>query len=199
MDGIDGGLGEGVYLIAATSRPDLIDPAVLRPGRLDKHLFFDFPSQGERNEILKVISSRVSLELEDESDWNEISRLTEGFTGADINSLMFSAQLSVVHKYLGQFDGDEAKSGGLDHSSSAAVPTMGTQEIKVTKESLLSALQDFKPSVQGKELTKFQGIYQGFISSKTGAKELSTVGSKLVAQEEEDSWRMEMGKRATLA
>lgn len=45
MDGIDGGLGEGVYLIAATSRPDLIDPAVLRPGRLDKHLFFNLPNQ----------------------------------------------------------------------------------------------------------------------------------------------------------
>lgn len=43
MDGIEGGLGEGVYLIGATSRPDLIDPAVLRPGRLDKHLFFDLP------------------------------------------------------------------------------------------------------------------------------------------------------------
>lgn len=45
MDGIDGGLSEGVYLIAATSRPDLIDPAILRPGRLDKHLFFDLPSK----------------------------------------------------------------------------------------------------------------------------------------------------------
>lgn len=45
MDGIDGGLGDGVYLVAATSRPDLIDPAVLRPGRLDKHLFFDLPSE----------------------------------------------------------------------------------------------------------------------------------------------------------
>jgi peroxin-1 len=45
MDGIEGGLGKGVYLIAATSRPDLIDPAVLRPGRLDKHLFFDIPSK----------------------------------------------------------------------------------------------------------------------------------------------------------
>jgi SpoVK/Ycf46/Vps4 family AAA+-type ATPase len=45
MDGIEGGLGHGVYLVGATSRPDLIDPAVLRPGRLDKHLFFDLPNK----------------------------------------------------------------------------------------------------------------------------------------------------------
>ena len=45
MDGIEGGLGKGVYLVAATSRPDLIDPAVLRPGRLDRHLFFPLPDK----------------------------------------------------------------------------------------------------------------------------------------------------------
>ena len=56
----------GVYIIAASSRPDLIDPAVLRPGRLDAHLFLDYPSDEERKELIQLFSNSVSLEMDEE-------------------------------------------------------------------------------------------------------------------------------------
>lgn len=60
MDGIEG--REGVYLLAASNRPDIIDPAVLRPGRLGKILYVDVPSASDRLEILKTIT-KVPLNI----------------------------------------------------------------------------------------------------------------------------------------
>ncbi len=57
LDGVEG--LKGVFVLAATSRPDMIDAALLRPGRLDKLLFCDFPNEYERRDILKVLAKQV--------------------------------------------------------------------------------------------------------------------------------------------
>lgn len=54
MDGVEG--RQGVFIMAATNRPDILDPAILRPGRLDKILFVDLPSATDRYEILKTLT-----------------------------------------------------------------------------------------------------------------------------------------------
>jgi len=96
MDGAQG--LEGVYVLAATSRPDLIDPALLRPGRLDKSLLCDMPNHPERLEILQALSKKLtfapSVDLED------ISLETEGFSGADLQALVYNAHLEVVHSSI---------------------------------------------------------------------------------------------------
>ncbi|CEL56526.1 Peroxisome biosynthesis protein PAS1 OS=Komagataella pastoris GN=PEX1 PE=3 SV=1 [Rhizoctonia solani AG-1 IB] len=96
MDGAEG--LDGVYVLAATSRPDLIDPALLRPGRLDKSLLCHMPDVDERREILEAVSRKIALAPN--VDLNQIARQTEGFSGADLQALVYNAQLEVVHEEL---------------------------------------------------------------------------------------------------
>ncbi|KAG7168970.1 Peroxisome biogenesis factor 1-like [Homarus americanus] len=97
MDGVEG--LTGVYILAATSRPDLIDPALLRPGRLDKCVFCPIPSLSDREEILQVLSD--DIDLGEDIDWGEVAHVTENFTGADLQSLLSTAQVLVAQEALG--------------------------------------------------------------------------------------------------
>uniref|UniRef100_A0A8C5RJM2 Peroxisomal ATPase PEX1 n=1 Tax=Laticauda laticaudata TaxID=8630 RepID=A0A8C5RJM2_LATLA len=96
LDGVEG--LKGVYILAATSRPDLIDPALLRPGRLDKCLYCPPPDQVSRYEILKALSH--SLPLEHDVDFQYLAAKTEHFTGADLKALLYNAQLEAMHANL---------------------------------------------------------------------------------------------------
>ncbi|XP_062461081.1 peroxisomal ATPase PEX1 isoform X3 [Pezoporus occidentalis] len=96
LDGVEG--LQGVYVLAATSRPDLIDPALLRPGRLDKCLYCPPPDQNSRYEILKALSR--SLSLANDVDFQDLAAKTEWFTGADLKALLYNAQLEAIHTNL---------------------------------------------------------------------------------------------------
>ncbi|KAH9994902.1 AAA-domain-containing protein [Xylariaceae sp. FL0662B] len=101
MDGAEG--LSGVYVLAATSRPDLIDPALLRPGRLDKSLLCDFPSLEDRVDILQALGKKVKLSEEvssSEEGLVEIAKRTEGYSGADLQALISNAQLEAIHDVL---------------------------------------------------------------------------------------------------
>ncbi|XP_037797346.1 peroxisome biogenesis protein 1-like [Penaeus monodon] len=97
MDGVEG--LTGVYILAATSRPDLIDPALLRPGRLDKCVYCPMPSEEDRKEILEVLSQDV--DFGEEIDWSEVASLTESFSGADLQSILSTAQVAVAQEAFG--------------------------------------------------------------------------------------------------
>ncbi|KAI0974308.1 P-loop containing nucleoside triphosphate hydrolase protein [Xylaria arbuscula] len=105
MDGAEG--LSGVYVLAATSRPDLIDPALLRPGRLDKSLLCDFPNLEDRVDILQALGKKVKLneEITSSNDaLTELGRRTEGFSGADLQALMSNAQLEAIHDVLNELE-----------------------------------------------------------------------------------------------
>uniref|UniRef100_A0ABM0GQ03 Peroxisome biogenesis factor 1-like n=1 Tax=Saccoglossus kowalevskii TaxID=10224 RepID=A0ABM0GQ03_SACKO len=93
LDGVES--LDGVYVLAATSRPDLIDPALLRPGRLDKCLYCPLPSQDERLEIIQALST--NLELDEDVDLSVLADQCDGFTGADYKALLYNAQLEAIH------------------------------------------------------------------------------------------------------
>ncbi|KAG9355439.1 hypothetical protein JZ751_000277 [Albula glossodonta] len=97
LDGVEG--LQGVYVLAATSRPDLIDPALLRPGRLDKSLYCPPPDHEARAEILKALTRSVSLA--GDVDLEQIASTTESFTGADLKALLYNAQLEAIHSSVG--------------------------------------------------------------------------------------------------
>ena len=99
MDGAEG--LEGVYVLAATSRPDLIDPALLRPGRLDKSLLCDMPDMTDRLDILKAVSAKLHLTPEVDNRLLSVAQRTEGFSGADLQALMYNAHLEAIHDLLG--------------------------------------------------------------------------------------------------
>ena len=108
MDGAEG--LSGVYVLAATSRPDLIDPALLRPGRLDKSLLCDMPSYEDRLDILKAVSNKLHLDSsllvqENSESLSEVARRTQGYSGADLQAVMYNAHLEAIHDILGPGDG----------------------------------------------------------------------------------------------
>ncbi|THH03293.1 hypothetical protein EW145_g6374 [Phellinidium pouzarii] len=102
MDGAEG--LEGVYVLAATragnSRPDLIDGALLRPGRLDKSLLCDMPNFEDRKEILQAVSEKVAVSST--VDWDVLAASTDGFSGADLQAVIYNAHLDVVHNALAE-------------------------------------------------------------------------------------------------
>lgn len=89
MDGFEG--SEGVIVIAATNRPDVLDPALLRPGRFDRQVVVPLPDLRGREQILKVHMRKVPLG--DEVDPSKIARGTPGFSGADLANLVNEAAL----------------------------------------------------------------------------------------------------------
>ncbi len=94
MDGF--GVNEGVIVIAATNRRDILDPALLRPGRFDREIVVGYPDVKGREEILKVHSK--SKPLAPDVDLKVIARSTTGFTGADLENLMNEAALLAARK-----------------------------------------------------------------------------------------------------
>ncbi len=89
MDGFD--TKDGVIVIAATNRPDVLDPALLRPGRFDRQVEVSLPDVKEREEILKIHSKKIKLAPDVELD--RLARATPGFSGADLANMVNEAAL----------------------------------------------------------------------------------------------------------
>ena len=87
---------QGIYVIAATNRPDIIDEAMLRPGRLETLLFVDLPEAAERVEILQTLIRNLSIPYSE--DVADIARGCEGFSGADLESLLRRAGYAAIKR-----------------------------------------------------------------------------------------------------
>ncbi len=94
MDGFDS--NSGVIVIAATNRPETLDPALLRPGRFDRHVLVDRPDIGGREDILKVHIKNVKLD--EHVDLKEVASITPGFVGADLSNLVNEAALLAARR-----------------------------------------------------------------------------------------------------
>jgi cell division protease FtsH len=100
MDGFES--HEEVIVLAATNRPDVLDPALLRPGRFDRHIVIDRPGMKERKAILEV-HTREKV-LQDDIDLEKIARGTPGMTGADLENITNEAALVAVRKNKEKID-----------------------------------------------------------------------------------------------
>ncbi|CAI8617451.1 unnamed protein product [Vicia faba] len=145
LDGVE--ILAGVFVFAATSRPDLLDAALLRPGRLDRLLFCDFPSWHERLEILTVLSKK--LPMASDIDLAAVANVTEGFSGADLQALLSDAQLAAVHDIL----------DNIDTSRSEKTPVITDDLLKLTASNA-------RPSVSEEEKRRLYSIYRQFLDSK---------------------------------
>lgn len=95
LDGL-GSSRQGIYVIAATNRPDIIDPAMLRPGRLETLLFVNLPNAQERVEILQTLVRKLPIDFND--DLRKLAEECEGFSGADLGSLLRRAGYSAIKR-----------------------------------------------------------------------------------------------------
>lgn len=138
MDGIED--RKGVFLMAATNRPDIVDPAVLRPGRLDKILYVGLPETSDRIDILNALTkNRSKPELGDDVHFEEIAALTTGYTGADLAGLVRQASLQTLKESIDEEHEDE--------------------DLKVKKHHFLEAIKNLKPSVGDQVKTNLLLIY----------------------------------------
>ena len=103
MDGFE--KNEGIIIVAATNRPDILDPALLRPGRFDRQITVDVPDVKGREEILKVHAR--NRPLADDVVLNVLARRTPGFTGADLQNLINEAALLAARRGLKKIGMDE--------------------------------------------------------------------------------------------
>ncbi|UMM19381.1 hypothetical protein L5515_015005 [Caenorhabditis briggsae] len=120
MDGVEG--RQKVFLIGATNRPDIVDAAILRPGRLDKILFVDFPSVEDRVDILRKSTKNGTRPLlADDIDFQKIAQLPElsGFTGADLAALIHESSLLALQARVLQND-ESVQGVGMRHFREAA-------------------------------------------------------------------------------
>jgi cell division protease FtsH len=103
MDGFEG--NTGIIIIAATNRPDVLDAALLRPGRFDRQVVVDRPDYAGRQEILKVHARGKTLAKD--VDLDKIARRTPGFTGADLANLLNEAAILAARRNLTEISMDE--------------------------------------------------------------------------------------------
>lgn len=103
MDGFEG--NTGIILIAATNRPDVLDSALLRPGRFDRQVVVDRPDYAGRSEILQVHARGKTLSKD--VDLDKIARRTPGFTGADLSNLLNEAAILAARRSLTEISMDE--------------------------------------------------------------------------------------------
>ncbi|XP_060535638.1 nuclear valosin-containing protein-like [Cylas formicarius] len=116
MDGLEG--RRGVFVLAATNRPDIIDPAMLRPGRLEKVLYVGLPSKQDRVDILRTVTKDgTSPPLDCDVDLAQIggSERTEGYTGADLAALVREVSALALEEYMAEGDGSKPRVVGNRH------------------------------------------------------------------------------------
>jgi len=106
----------GVVTIAATNRSDMIDPALLRPGRFDRIVYVPLPDKKTRKKIIEIHSSDKPISKD--IDFEKIAELTEGFSGADVSSVVNTAVSLVLHEYLQKYNTPE---DAAKHASEAHV------------------------------------------------------------------------------
>lgn len=146
-----------MYVIGATNRPDMIDPAMVRPGRLDKLLYVDLPSPPERLEILRTHTKRTPIA---EADWGRIGALVasdscDGFSGADLAALVREAASLALRGALEEI-------GAFENDNDTGDTQLGPMVVGVAH--FLAAAEKTRPSVsreQRKSYERMRDKYAG--------------------------------------
>jgi len=135
-----------VVVIAATNRPDLLDPALLRPGRFDRLIYVSPPDLQTRKEILKVHTRNKPLA--DDVNLDKLAELTEGYTGADLEALCNTAAILAIQELISRYpDPEEAKK----HA----------KELKISMKHFEEAMKKVGPSLVG-ELESYRKMAEEF-------------------------------------
>lgn len=152
MDGFEG--TEGVIVIAATNRPDVLDPALLRPGRFDRQVVVGLPDVRGREQILKVHMKRVPLSSNVEVSY--LARGTPGFSGADLANLVNEAALFAARKNKRQVDMEDFEKAKDKILMGAERRSMVMSE----EEKLLTAYHEAGHAIVGRVVPEHDPVYK---------------------------------------
>ncbi|NLL02399.1 MAG: ATP-dependent metallopeptidase FtsH/Yme1/Tma family protein [Mollicutes bacterium] len=152
MDGF--GANEGIIIIAATNRPDVLDPALLRPGRFDRQVTVSLPDQKEREAILKV-HARDKI-FDNSVNLENISKRTPGFSGADLENLLNEAALLAVRR-----NKDSISMNEIDEATDRVLMGPAKESRKITdKEKRLIAIHESGHAVIGLKLKDANEVHK---------------------------------------
>jgi transitional endoplasmic reticulum ATPase len=157
LDGIEA--LEDVVVIATSNRPDLIDSALLRPGRLDRHVHVPVPDEDGRRKILEVHTRNKPLA--DDVDLDKLARQTEGYVGADIEALAREASMAASREFISSVSPEEV-------GESVA-------NVRVTMAHFEAALEEVSPSVDEETKERYDEIEKRMDRSEAGVEDEETV------------------------
>ena len=165
IDGV--GARKNVFVIGATNRPDILDPAVIRPGRLDQLIYIPLPDLKSREAIFKAALRKAPIDLE--VDIEVLARSTHGFSGADISEICQSAsKLAIREAILAEEDRrKKVEAGELEEDEGK----MDENEMLITKKHFNFAMSKARRSVSEKDLTLFEEFAE---KQKAGRGEAAT-------------------------
>jgi transitional endoplasmic reticulum ATPase len=155
MDGLES-RGQ-VIVIAATNRPDAIDPALRRPGRFDREIEIGVPDRDGRKEILEIHTRKMPLA--EDVNLDELADLTHGFVGADLEALCKEAAMHALRRVLPEIDIDKE------------IPSEVIENLKVTRQDFMEALKNIEPSAMREVLVEVPKVRWEDIGGLENAKQ----------------------------
>ncbi|CAM9797965.1 unnamed protein product [Choristocarpus tenellus] len=164
MDGLEA--RRNVFVVAATNRPELIDPAMLRPGRLDRLIYVPLPSPEDRVSILKALSTTVSLGPDVDLDAIGRNSKANGFSGADLAALLREAGLDVLRQLK--------SSQAIDDKNVYNEPGAGTV---VTSKNFENAFKRTLPSVSKKDRDFYLTMQSRLCNARAHSAETGDLGT----------------------
>jgi transitional endoplasmic reticulum ATPase len=155
IDGV--GVRKNVFVIGATNRPDILDPAIMRPGRLDQLVYIPLPDRKSRIQIFKATLRKSPLSRE--IDLEILAKATSGFSGADITEICQRAcKFAIRESIYKDIELEKEKSNLSDQSATKAVFIDPVPEI--TKEHFLEAMKYARRSVSDSDIRKYEMFAQ---------------------------------------
>ncbi|MEF8772271.1 CDC48 family AAA ATPase [Halodesulfurarchaeum sp.] len=144
LDGIES--LEDVVVIATTNRPDLIDDALLRPGRLDRHIHVPIPDEAARRAVFEVHTEHKPLA--ESVDLENLAARTENYVGADIEAVCREATMQATREFLNSVDPEEA--------------TESASNVRITEEHFEYALEEVSPSIDEEIKRRYEELEERF-------------------------------------
>ncbi|WP_050049357.1 CDC48 family AAA ATPase [Halanaeroarchaeum sulfurireducens] len=160
LDGIED--LEDVVVVATTNRPDLIDSALLRPGRLDRHIHVPVPDQEARKAIFEVHTENKPLA--DDIDLDELARRTENYVGADIEAVCREATMSATREFINSVAPDEAEDS--------------VGNVRITMDHFEEALESVAPSVDDEVTERYEEMEERFKKARTAPEDEDQAGGR---------------------
>ncbi len=135
-----------VVVIAATNRPDMVDPALLRPGRIERHIYIPPPDKDARKEIFRIHTR--DMPLAEDVSLDELAEKTEGYSGADIEAICREAGMQAIREFI--------RNNGSENLKESV------KRIKVHKRHFEKAMEKVKPSLTKEDIEKYEQIVKDF-------------------------------------
>ncbi|KAH7641244.1 hypothetical protein HUG17_4288 [Dermatophagoides farinae] len=166
MDGLEE-RDRNIFIIAATSRPDLIDLALLRPGRFDQLIRCDLPDENERKEIFTIYGQKLSIDFNENinSSFNKIEKSMENFTGADIQALLYNAFLDATKQAMDDHQKSIIQQQNDNNNNSSK---NNDKKIRIEWTNIQQAMKMTRPALSQQERNRFNRIYAKFEAELSG-------------------------------